>query len=321
MAIVSANGKYMALENVRVFYDKDTDNIIITSKDPDIPSDSKGFKINVASDKEAGYTLRRMLGEHGIIPGYEEDGSPDLVRKSELPADTPWHTIPLGKHTPDDIAVWDTRKFPNLFISGSAGSGKTAMIRNIIEYCLKHQEQWKVSVFDMRFPVHYAKDFPDITVTEASITAVEAQLSQYVEELRRREEDPSGSRKNILLAVDELTAIISSHDTAFKTPEFEAIKAQSKKICEHLFALAEHGPAVGIHLVIAAQQVYSMDIISMRKFLIHFQTKVICGNVSSMHVRLFTGKDSSPYLKPRIGKSYLLDPTGENIFQATSPRE
>lgn len=321
MAITSANGKYMTLDNVRVFYDKTTDSIILTSKDADIPRDAKGFKINIDSGKEAGYALRRMLGERGIIPNYQDDNlSPDTVDRSEIPDNTPWHTIPLGKSTETDIVMWDTQKFPNLFITGSAGSGKTCTISNIIEHCLKHQDQWEVSVFDMCFPLYYVENFPEITVTRDRIRAVQARLSHYVEELRQREENPFDSHKNILLAVDGLTAIVSSHDTGIKSPDFEANKLLSEQITEHLLTLAERGPAVGVHLVIASQQPYSTKDLSMRNFLSHFKTKMICGDVSPIHVRFLMGEEATPHVRPRRGKSYIKTSESITTFQGINVR-
>lgn len=318
MAIASANGKYLTLEDVRVFYDKDNDQIVITSKDPDIPADSKGFKISVNSSNETGFTLRRMLGERGMVPGYQEDLSPEHVNRSDLPKDYPWHTIPLGKSSENSIISWDTRESPNMFIVGYAGSGKSNTVYNVLDHCLAHPENWEVAVFDPKFGDRYSKDFPGISEIGLTNFGIHAGLLYYMNELQKREQDPSSAKKDILLiAEDQILFFSETGEKKEQTKEVIEEKRRRKEAGEFFMELAKRGKAVGIHLLMTAQILYHNPLLPNQLFLPHFDAKMVCGNYNSIGLRLFTDNSIPLYVKPRPGRSYLMDKKGNRAFQTS----
>ncbi|MBC9703890.1 MAG: hypothetical protein H9W81_02485 [Enterococcus sp.] len=317
MAITSKNGKYLTLENVRVFYDKDSDQIIITSKDPDIPADSKGFKISVNGYNETGSTLRQMLGERGMIPDYNKDLSPEYVTHSELPKNYPWHTIPLGKTTDTDITEWDTQKSPNMFIIGKAGSGKSNMVYNILEHCLAYPQNWEVAVFDPIFGDRYGENFPGISEVGLNHFGIHAGLLYYMNELQKREKSPSSIDKKILLVIEGLASLFEEAFTVAE-PAKEVMEARqrTKEIGEFLMELAKRGKSAGIHLVVTAQRVDNNPPLPSGVFLPYFDAKMVCENYDSIGYRIFTDAPRPLFMKPRRGKSYLIDNNGNRTFQA-----
>lgn len=290
MAIVSENGKYLTLENVRAYYDRINDKIVLTSTDPDIPKDSRGFKITVNSTSETGSTLRQMLGSTDVIPEYVEDLSPDVVTPDDIPGEFPWHTIPLGKSSPDEVVAWDVRNNPNLFLFGHAGSGKTNIAYQIVNHCLEFPETWEVEVYEAKHRWDYST------------------LIDYMEELRRRESNPNYDYKKKMLIIDDLS-VLTTPDITKRQSSLE------EQISSMLLELVDRGPYVGIYLVATAQHLYSSSFFTMQNFLQYFSMKVICGNVNMVGYMIFTNDEKPYHVKPRSGRACWIDGDQQRPFQ------
>lgn len=181
MSTISENGKYINLNDVKIYYNKKEDTIQIISHDEDLVG--KPFKITLNQGSESENTLREILLDKGVIknetftsipkytpyPGFtpkEKNNTPNgltednkiitskpqqphlhnLFAENNLQAtkqQTEWFEIPLGLTTNSDIVTVDTRRTPHTLIIGATGSGKSVIQRNIVLHCLTHSQDWE----------------------------------------------------------------------------------------------------------------------------------------------------------------------------------
>lgn len=124
MAELSKNKKYLKLNDVRVFYDKETGVIKLTSSDEDF---TEGFSMTLNVGTKAETQLRELLKEHNIVLEEEIPNKYD-----PLP---PRHgLIPIGRNSNREL-FFDTKdndKPRVLSCFGGTGSGKTMFIKKFI---------------------------------------------------------------------------------------------------------------------------------------------------------------------------------------------
>lgn len=266
MVMKPENGKYLNLEDVRVFYDIKDDSIHLTSKDKDLPK-GKGFHLTLNTGRKAELVLREMLEEAGIIPSAaKEPELPTFISLDEARNTAHPLKMPVGVSTGNEELIWNLETDPHCLVFGGTGSGKSVVLRNFLFHCFKHPNDFEVMAVDMGTVsfAPYLDMSPVLTKVVSTLEQVEKLLLDLQEEMMNRYQrmESAGvihisqldtAPKNLLLMIDEAAYLTYSTGMSDHGRE-QAADASRMEIRRGLGAISKFGRAAGIHLCISTQR-------------------------------------------------------------------
>lgn len=265
MVMKPENGKYLTLEDVRVFYDAKDDSIHLTSKDRDLPK-GKGFHLTLNTGRNAELALREMLEEAGLISETQKQPElPTFISLDEARNTTNPSEVPLGVSADNEELFWKLQTNPHCLVFGGAGTGKSVVLRNILFHCFRHPNDFEVMAVDMGTVscTPYLGMSPVLTKVTTTLAQTEEMLLALQSEMMNRYQrmETAGvihisqledAPKNILLMIDEAAYLTPSHGDA--TPRvFEDEEASRMAIGQGFEAISILGRAAGIHLCLSTQ--------------------------------------------------------------------
>lgn len=189
--------------------------------------------------------------------------------KRKLPDMLPWNNdylhdedfvISLGQSLIGEVLL-DLSKTAHSLIAGSTGSGKSVLVRSILNQCLKKGAQ--IVMVDMKGGADYASVKSHIDIITDSGCLLE-RLETVVGLLKKRQASfvESGcaniqafnarhgsNMKRIIVVIDE-TAEVLDVKSALTKEEKEEVNA----ILRHLKTIARTGRSAGIHLILCTQR-------------------------------------------------------------------
>lgn len=251
MADLSKNGKYLNLEGFRASYRADDDTIHLTSTDPDFP---EGFHLTLKDGSPTERALRTLLIESNLIEFAESEASL-IPRGVAYPEHTGAHPylFPLGVGSKRDV-LWDVRTNAHMLLSGATGSGKSAVVRNIISHCIAHSDKWDMVGVDLAkvdfFP--YSDHMVEVFYTIEDALGALQHLKEIVMQRYTLMEDQGVNHftelddppKAIMFIVSELGSLIV---------EGAEYKQFGQDINMLLVDVTRLGRAAGVHLVVSTQ--------------------------------------------------------------------
>lgn len=249
MAMKSEYGKYLTLEDVRVFYDAKNDSIHLTSKDKDLPK-GHGFRLTLNKGRYAESVLRELLEQAGLIPEEKTAPLPDrMIRLDEAQNTAAWK-LPLGVGINDTEITLDLKKDGHCVVTGATGSGKSVILRNFLFHCFQHPNDFEVVAVDMKVVNFkpYMGMSPVLKTVAVNLEETQELLLQLESEMMSRYQLMSNAEvteisellsppKRILVIIDE---------AAFLIPEQQELK-------DTVSAIIRLGRAAGVHLCLASQ--------------------------------------------------------------------
>ena len=205
---------------------------------------------------------------------YLAPGTAKLPEKITLPlniddnADSPNSpNIVLGQSLFEDVIV-NLDSTPHLLVGGSTGSGKTTMLKVIIQQAL--QKGWVVNLIDMKGGVDYSPKWHKACGLCTEEDKVRDTLNKIIIELESRKKQfsliskqfdvacssiadfnrlcPENALPRILIIIDELAELTD------KNGMDKAHKEQADNIVNQLSTIARLGRAYGINLIIGVQR-------------------------------------------------------------------
>lgn len=263
MSEKSKNGKFVNLDNARIYYNAKEDSIEITSVDEDLVG--KPFHIKLNKGTETEQTLRELLTEKGVIKAEQANAVlPKFLKyppKDDLYSE--WNLIPVGG-TNDGAVYWDVRVRPNALIVGRAGSGKTVFLQNLILHTAIHKDMWNVFGIDFSgyslkaleqtpsvFEV--ATDYEDATAVIDNVTEILEHRFKLMQEQHATTfldvKETSRKTKAIMLIIDEAFLLFNPVGLP---EEYASAKAE---VLHQLGNLVRRGRAAGVFVVLASQKV------------------------------------------------------------------
>lgn len=239
----------------------------------------------------------RILREQSQTTSKVEPGTVD-TRHPSVPDthDRPWHEFPLGL-TGEDEAIWDVRTDPHLLVAGSAGSGKSVLLRNVILGALT-SSAWRVVGVDPKgVELSWLTGLPGVDGVAPTLGGTVTLLERAGAEMERRYELMGR------LGVD------SFHELASQEPDIRAVlvvvddmgmltsesgdtepRVQEKQHVWHLLGrFARLGRAAGVHLALGVQSV-GLDTIP-NQLRVNVSARVGCGPLPGEQLRLLFGAE------------------------------
>jgi len=340
MSIFGRKKKFITLDGVRVYFDRKTNTIQITSTDKRIVGEP--FKISLNQGTETEQTLRNLLLEEGVIT---EEDTPGLriPKRALYPTDfktlraLPWNKIPIGLGVDSEIVYWDVVKEPHSLIVGATGSGKSVYQRSLILHTLLHSDEWRFMGIDLKkvelSPYKkYTKVVLDIgDDLRSGVEVIEAAYKEMMKRYEAMESQGFNYFKDLKDDKDEeLPAIMVMLDEASMFLSLEGIQTDEGIITDGLHMQAQHlvgtiarlGRAAGIHLAISTQRPDATFLKSELKANLDF--RVAAGRLSPTPSNLTLGTDKATQLPGDIRgraliRSYNVDYTGphdhDNIIE------
>jgi len=171
--------------------------------------------------------------------------------------------FPLGLDVEYNTFNTDIKKWPNILIAGSTGTGKSVLLHNIIISMLftKTPDDVKLILIDPKLGVEFPdyKDIPYLlkpVITDMNEAA--DTLSWLVEEAKRREDTLSkanvgtGTEYNIKVGKTELPDILVINDTMEEVMIDDAVESET-----NIIKIARISQKVGIHQIYATSRPYA----------------------------------------------------------------
>ncbi|HPD74188.1 MAG TPA: DNA translocase FtsK [bacterium] len=170
--------------------------------------------------------------------------------------------FPLGLDVEYNLINTDIKKWPNILIAGSTGSGKSIFLHNIILSMLftKTPDEVKLVLIDpKRVEFSHYKDIPYLLkpVINDMNEAVRI-LSWLIKEAKRREgilskaNVETNTEYNKKVGKTELPDILVINDTMEEIMEIDAVKTEAK-----IIKIAKISQKVGIHQIFATSRPYA----------------------------------------------------------------
>jgi hypothetical protein len=309
--------------NVRVSYDEKTDSINITSKDKILPKSNGGFHLTLNGGRGAEQTLRTMLEDAGIIP--EEKILPTELSYDEI-SGSRWDRIPLGRAEGSETVFWNPASYPNVLLTGAAGSGKSVIERNIIFHCLQHPDRWRIIAIDpYRVELSPYKKYSPVverivTELEDAVEACRFVKDEMMNRFKEMEEHGVHNYQDlpdvphaILFLVDAVSGLLDMSGSKTDAGKAEdKLKGEASML---LTKIARLGRAAGIHLVLATQRpnytIFSQELMN------HMTTRIVMGRADTIHSTIVLGNDEATRIPWRIrGRGYIQNDGEGKPFQA-----
>jgi len=175
--------------------------------------------------------------------------------------------IPIGKNNFDETLFWDTDNpsTPHVLICGSTGSGKSVLIKSILEYA-------KASGFDHIHFIDPKYEFAKYKSSKISVTHDIEEIEIEIEKLVRKMNSlvKSGSTKRTLVIFDEFADAVSQSRSGAQldvydmvpdgkyadgTKKFKRQKIETlKSLEENLKILLQKGRSSGFRIIAATQR-------------------------------------------------------------------
>lgn len=202
---------------------------------------------------------------------YLAPGTAKLPEKITLPLSVcdndDSSNIALGQSLFEDVIV-NLDSTPHILVGGSTGSGKTTMLKVIIQQAL--QKGWVVNLIDMKGGIDYPPKWHEACRLRTDEQRAHDTLSDIITELESRKKQfsqiskrfgvlcsciadfnhlcPENCLPRILIVIDELAELTD------KNGMDKAHKEQADQIVNQLATIARLGRAYGINLIIGVQR-------------------------------------------------------------------
>lgn len=196
-----------------------------------VPNTNRNYDIQIPKDKWENIGSNEFL--HGLdsIKGLESSHNFELGILAGFSIDR----TPL---------LLDVAKLPHLFVAGTTGSGKSALLRNIIVSLLLNGKRPEIVLIDPKCGLDF-KIFKDLGIVDSILDSTQGSeyLETLIEEMQMRYTAIS-SGKNIesfgrkVAVIDELNAFVM----------------REKGANDKLVRLAQEARAAGIHLILGTQR-------------------------------------------------------------------
>lgn len=197
----------------------------------------------------------------------------DFSKKREgdlffTPADLKGTKIPLGRDNFGQTIVWDTdnNSTPHMLVCGATGSGKSVLLKSVIEYC-RLSDIKKIYIFD---PKKDFEDFSSLPGVEwySDIMDIEVTMELLVEEMERRVKGRitektlvifdefadaiANSRKgNELKIYDDV--MVGTYKSGLPKMQRKAV-GEKKSLAENMRILLQKGRSSGFRIIAATQR-------------------------------------------------------------------
>lgn len=308
--------KYMTLKDVRLFYDKKTDQIRLTSSDSRIYG---GLNMLFNPGRRHEIEVRYAMIMEGIIPEdkYQDQIPSNPVITEEVsmkPYSIPFGEGPKGTVYFNVADMADPGYGVHLNITGAIGSGKTEVLKSIVKHCLNYPEKWDVIIGWS----HFGKN-EDITKEKlpASDTIKIAEdyenLNSILTEIIESIGVSSATNKRTLLALPGLSHILYCLKSA---TGYSRENALYQEIMEKIGYILRIGRSAGIHVVM---ETTAADELSERVNN-NFYTNVIMGKLHRAEsIDLLDIDISNRTYGAKIGRGIIASPFGLVDFQSYTP--
>lgn len=203
----------------------------------------------------------------GVVIARPVSHIPSMV-KYEGSAKYPWHVFPLGMGVDGDVTV-DLQMAPHFLVTGTTGSGKSVLQRNIVFHCIQHNDMWRFLGVDLkRVELSVFKKYSKTVMGIATTLEDGVEVVRYARDvMMQRYEEMEGIGINHFKDMKDENgrppyAIMLMIDEAFMFLSPEGVKTDQGKINDQLHGeatimlgeIARLGRAAGVHLVVATQR-------------------------------------------------------------------
>lgn len=334
MSIFGRKKKFITLDGVRVYFDRKTNTIQITSIDKRIVGEP--FKISLNQGTETEQTLRNLLLEEGVITKEDTPGL-RIPKRALYPTDfktlraLPWNKIPIGLGVDSETIYWDVVREPHSLVVGATGSGKSVYQRSLILHALLHSDEWRVMGVDLKkVELSPYKKYTKVVldIGDDLRSGVEVIEAAHNEMMKRYEAMESQGLNHFTDLKDnngkEVPAIMVMLDEATMFLGLEGVKTDEGIIADGLHMQAQNlvgtiarlGRAAGIHLVIATQR---PDVTIFKgEFKANLDFRVAAGRLSATPSNIALGTDKAAQLPGDIRGRALIR---SNNLDYTGPRD
>lgn len=277
MAKKPVRGNYLTLEDVRITYDKKTDSVHLTSKDQDLPEG--GFHLTLNKGREAEQALRSLLINAGMAQPKAEDNIPKIL---EFSIEEQTLGLTLGKGVDEKSVRWHPSTSPHLFISGTAGRGKTHLLHNLIHAGVVQNALYRAGIINDHWEFYMTRDIPERLrnnyyghvpdtyfriqgnpqeggflqgqVFPQSLDGIDALLEDCLTTIDHRySKNMEGDFPRRMVLIDEASLLTQNQGDS------EDISQSKKEIWSKLKQIARIGRSAGVHLVLASQHPALLD--------------------------------------------------------------
>lgn len=185
-----------------------------------------------------------------------------------------WHQIPLGMGVDGDVVV-DLQQAPHFLITGTTGSGKSVIQRNLVFHCIQHNDMWRFLGVDIkRVELSGFKKYSKTVMGIATNLEDGVEIVRYAKEVMEQRyeemEQLSAATGTVINHFKDMKdsngktpyALLLMIDEAFMFLSPEGIKTDEGKMRDQLHGeatgmlgdIARLGRAAGVHLVVATQR-------------------------------------------------------------------
>ncbi len=258
MAQLSKNKKYVELEDVRVFYNKKTNQVELTSGDPDLTG--KVMQISVRQGTDTDQSLRELLIDHGVLGNTPDSTIPTYIKHPSLKNLTMRYTFPdnptgiaLGVGAHNEIFWWDQYFQANLHVMGQPGTGKSMLARNILWGACRTPDEYEVYVSSIIYgkeeyvainQYKAVKDFAlDAKETLTMLQTINQRMEDRQEEMRKigandyKALHEKEYNTTIIVILDEIDYLLHNNPAISISNQAEDELTEVRSEIEHLLFL------------------------------------------------------------------------------------
>lgn len=251
-----------------------------------------------------------------IIAVQAEGAIPDYIEWNEEMLPKRNSEIALGEGAIGTV-INDFAVSPHMLIGGSTGSGKTVLVRNIVEQCIK--KEWHVAIVDYKgvdYNSNIIRNAAKVCLNDIEVLCA---LDTAIKELNLRKEKlvdnccsnideynrlTGENLKRVVIVIDEAAELLDTTGADKERKEF------IKEVTNSLSRIARIGRAFGIHLVIATQRPDANIIPGQIKNNIDCR---ICGRAdNTLSIIILDNGSAADIPKSKIGRFIVSDGT---VFQ------
>lgn len=314
MAKKDRRGKYLILQDVRVFHDEKTGNIHLTSKDKDLPK-HYNFNLTLNSDKSSELALRKLLFDKGILETMNTFVFLDEHGEGSQDSEGPWDRITLGINKVGKDVFWYLKSNSTMLISGEAGTGKSVVTYGIINHCLKHADRWKLSIVSSNRTEHspISNDYPNVEV-KTDRTEVLKMVSDIYDEMMERYrimEDQKVNNFEYLAVIPSARLLIMDDASSFlsqvgiQTNEGKENDALTRNILEFVGHILRLGRPAGIFSVISVSSYHLTNEMISEEMRKNFDVRIHMGRGSEHSSFMTLGKHKALSIPNSVGRGYV----------------
>jgi len=304
------------LADVRISYDHKNGSIRLLSSDPRLAG--KPFQLTITANSDSYKSLFELLENQGLVDMSKLDIPRglkiDSVEVLAVENRDPRSSIQIGEGFANTPITLDLRVSPHVLIAGSAGSGKSVVLRNFIAHGLAH-ESIELRVIDLKrieFAGYKYRAQDQIVTTIADsftmLRKVSDSLTKRYSLLDKAKvktyRDLPDELPAIYVVIDELSSLLTtSNDFPY------AHQVEMKWLITNIVKL---GRAVGIYGIFGAQRI-DADIIP-GEINQNIETRILMGNSTPATAFSILGAT------PQFGGS-LLNVRGRGIIKINGAKQ